>query len=118
MDSKVSGFGFCSAAVGHTGVDIYKDADNRYYVKIDYMRSTKTFSDLNDVKGLWDCVAEVERDLIEIQRLDDRHKGKPGLIPNYATRCAKLAGFVKTPVVSSSLTLRLMSRVGCAVPTQ
>ena len=74
---KVSGFGYCTL-LGHKNVGIYKDANERYYVQIDYYRSNKTFDNLKNLDGLWACLVEVGQYLAEAQGLHDRFESKIG----------------------------------------
>ena len=81
---KVSGFGYCSA-LGHKHVGVYKDDNGKYYVRIDYFRSDKTFDGLSDWKGLWECVEELEKDLLSIHALESSNEkateGRCGIGP-------------------------------------
>lgn len=70
MDELISGFGYCLSIVGpHKYLGIYKNSDNKYYTKIDDYRSVSMFDNLNDMEGLWSCVGEVRKQIVDDEKL-------------------------------------------------
>jgi hypothetical protein len=73
MAKKVSGFGYGTNHLGHKYVSIFKEDDGNYYVEIDRLRSRKSFSSLDDIPAIWECVDEVEGYLNEIHENLKKH---------------------------------------------
>ena len=55
-DKKISGFGYCSCN-GHVDVDIFETEDHKYYIMIDFIKSSQ-FNNLTN--ELWKAVEEIE----------------------------------------------------------